>query len=771
MTKKTCMVLVLAAYTGWAQEDSGKIVIADAEDSVPQVPAAEMQMPEQIIRVEDTVIVASGGTVLEAIVAVIGQLPDKVLNLELLDEEQSAQLSNANRWLGTAGKRIAWNKALEELLRPLKLHVFDDGVIVKIGTRAQTDELYAAQQVERLANNRTMIDPDFSGGTEIYVALSTIRTMAGVNMNFDYMASEHRGIVQVHATEQASDGNVVVPSQQSSGVRTTYAVPPGQKIEWRVVLKEVLDPIGYTYIEDNGTVKPMPVAELVKFNQNKINAKPMVTKFVKVSHANAETIVEKLKKMNLLKHEKAFMDISFSKDDNAKTYRGGGGGRLQSGSSGEQIGAQMSGGAAFGDLKRPRTPLGIIVVDIEENMPELEKHIRLLDIRDKQVLIEALILDLSDRMKKELGVKWGDLKLSYNSQYPYGTENFADKYKIGADGTVETIDRITSTATGEGQNQTVVETPETVLQSVKKLIGNNEMVNLEDWSGKLTRNRFGVSPISFDAVIKMIQGDTYSRVLGSPVITVGDHGEAIIQIATITPVEQTSVSYDSGSGNYARTATETEWLSLQTGYTLWVSPEIGEDGKIVRLSVHPQITEVGDTIYASKKEWQSSELKDREKNYVVMSQELDTRVSVKSGETLLLGGLMKSNAKDIVDKVPILGDIPFLGRLFRYDGKERYQSHLVLLIRPTVLDEDKPNTGFEEPSMKVYEPMMKGVGKTLDSRKGEDPVFDKEKSLLKKWGWSKKDESADPVETPAEPATETAPAAPVNHGSAETSGK
>jgi type II secretory pathway component GspD/PulD (secretin) len=743
-----------------AQTDSGRIVVAEPSGKTTEIvmPAAAPATAREDVdaaRGDDTVVVAGGGSLLEAVTAVIGQLPDKVLNLELLGEEEAAQLAAAtNRWAGTGGKRIPWNKALEEVLRPAKLFIFEDGVVVKLGTREQVDALYAAQQAERLANNHTRIDPDFSGGTEIYVALSTIRTLAGVNMNFDYMAPEHRGIVQAAATEQAAEGQVQVAAQPPPGVRTTYAVPPGQKIEWRIVLKEVLDPIGYVFIEDNGTVKPMPTAQLVKFNQAKINAKPLVTKFIKVSHANAETVVEKLKKMGLLKHEKAFMDVSVGKDDNAKTFRGGSGGQLQSGSSGQRIGAQQTGGATFNDLKRPRTPVGILVADIEENIPEIEKSIKLLDVRERQVLIEALILDLSDQMKKELGVKWGDLKMQYNSQQPYGNYTLKDTYQIGSDGTVKMKEITTKTTDGAGN---VIETKESVPDMIKK-IAETDLVRLDQWSGKIAQNRFAVAPISFDAVIKMIQGDSYSRVLGSPVITVGDHGEAIIQIAKIMPVEQTSVSYDSGAGNYARTATETEWLSLQTGYTLWVSPEISDDSQFVRLSVHPQITEVGDTVYASKKEWQSADLNEREKNYVVMSQELDTRVSVKSGETLLLGGLMKSNQKDIVDKVPLLGDIPFLGRLFRYDGKERYQSHLVLLIRPTVLDEEAPNTGFEEPSMKVFEPMMKGIGKTLDPRKGEDPIFEKEKTLLEKWGWKKKEETEEGGEA----------AAPVvNHGSTD----
>lgn len=741
--------MAILPFAVLAQEDSGKLVVPEATTNVTitlqaaPAPVAESLPAGETRQVEATVIVASGGSVSEAVDAVVGQM-ERVLALDLLGEADRAEFSKLPNRFGTAGRRIPWDKALEEVLRPTHFAYYEDGVIVKIGTREQVDALYATQQTEKLAANHTRIDPDFSGGMDIYMALCAIRIQAGISMNFDYMRPEHRGIVQpLAAVDQAQSGKVTVPTQQPATVKTTYAVPPGQKIEWRIVLKEVLDPISYTFIEDNGTVKPMPVEQLVKFNQAKINARPLVTKFIKVHHANAETIVEKLKKMNLLKHEKAFLDVSSGKDDNAKTYKGSSGGQLQAGSSGQRVGAQQSsGGAAFGDLKRPRTPQGILVADVEDNLAAIEDSIKLLDIREKQVLIEALILEVSDQMNKELGVKWHDLSLTYNSQLaPQKPQSF---YQYDpATGEIEMEDVVDSEGNVIGQ------TPKTVLR-IPTAEDLAQSVNLTDWAGKIDRSRFAVAPIAFDAVIKMIQGDTYSRVLGSPIITVGDHGEAVIQIATITPVEQSTANYI-GTDN-PTTVTTTEWMSLQTGHTLWVSPEISEDGHYVRLSVHPQIAEISGEVTASTKE----------KNYIVTSQELDTRVNVPTGEVLLLGGLTKAKQMDTVSKVPLLGDIPLLGRLFRYKGVGKGQSHLVLLIRPTILDDAAPNTGFETPSMKVIDPMMKGIGKTLDPNKGEDPIVSKEKSLLEKWGLRKKEEEAagEAEEVPAEPV--------VNHGSTDT---
>ena len=769
MTNKRILAGLILFPFALLAEESGKVVVVERADEQPKpVQALPVDDFQRAPGGEASVVVVAEGSILEAAHAVVAQLPDHILNLDLLGEKEMASLTSSTNRFNTAGKRIPWNKAMEEILRPLSLRFFEDGVVVKIGSQEKVDVLYSLQETDKMAGNHTRIEVNFAGGTPISAALRVIQRLAGVNMNFDYMKAEHRGVVAAPVTEEKpeKDGKTVTVQAPPPEVLTTYAVPAGQKIEWRVVLKEVLDPMGYTFIEDNGTVKPMPVELLAKFNQAKINAKPLVTKIISVHYANAETIVGKLKKMNLLKHEKAFMDTSYGKDsdkagkdDNAKIYKATSGGQLESGSSGDKVGMKTSSGgsAVFDQLIRPRTPQAIIVADVAENISEVEKQIKILDTRDRQVLIEALILEVSDNMKKELGVKWGDLKASYNSQSLSGANDLTAFPKMNADGTVAARkDPVT------GKDMYDATTGKPVVDYVWRVAQDGAtMVNLDDWAGKVVANRFGVAPISFDAVIKMIQADQYSRSLGSPIITVGDHGEAVIQISTIIPVEQSQINYTgNASGNVGSIGNTTEWLSLQIGTTLWVSPEISEDAKFVRLSVHPQITtaDQDNPIISSTKQL----------NYVVSSQELDTRVNVPSGQVLMLGGLTKSSQHDEISKVPWLGDIPLLGWLFRYKLAARGQTHLVILIRPTVLDEDQPNTGFEGPSMKVADPLMNGVGRTLPPNKGEDPIVAKEHALLEKMGWSKKDEektATSPQDAaPAKPLAEV-PAEMINHGS------
>lgn len=748
MTNRQLIGMALLPLTVFAQEDSGRITVPEASTNVtitmpaPSAPAAELLPEGETRKVETGVIVAAGGTVFEAVDAVVGQL-ERVLALELLGEAERAELTKTLNRFGTAGKRIPWDKALEEVLRPTHFAYYEDGVIVKIGTREQVDALYAIQQTEKLAANHTRIDPDFSGGMDIYMALCAIRIQAGISMNFDYMRPEHRGIVQpLAAVDQAQTGKVTVPTQQQPGVKTTYAVPPGQKIEWRIVLKEVLDPIGYTFIEDNGTVKPMPTEQLVKFNQDKINAKPLVTKFVRVHHAKADTILEKIRKMNLIRHAQGFIDASQGKDDKAKIFQGQSAG-IATGNSGQQLGAQIqSSGSSFSTLVRQSTPPGLIIADIAENIPVIEEHIRMLDVREKQVLIEALILDLSETTATELGVKWGDLGISYNSQMAMNRPNtFVD---VGDNGEV-TMQTLT---TSDG-NTITLNKPVTVTR-IPQSSDLTSPVNLEDWAGKLAKDRFSAVPISFDAVLKMVQGDAYSKLLSNPTLTVGDHCDSAIQVGMVTPVEQVSVNYVGSGSQTPISAQSVEWLSLQTGIMLWVSPEISEDGKFVRLSVHPQITDIAGEVTAAT----------GEKNYKVTTQELDTRVTVPSGQTIMLGGLIRPATEKSVSKVPWLGDIPYLGRLFRYTSTSTTSRHLVLLIRPTILDDNAPKTGYEESTLNVADPMLKNLGKNLDPDYGAYRPEEVEKRKLKALTKGKEAGAADGQETAEQRANVSSNAVP-----------
>ena len=107
-------------------------------------------------------------------------------------------------------------------------------------------------------------------------------------------------------------------------------------------------------------------------------------------------------------------------------------------------------------------------------------------------------------------------------------------------------------------------------------------------------------------------------------------------------------------------------------------------------------------------------------------------MTVLSGSTLLIGGLTENDESEILKKVPILGDIPLLGRLFRWNSRSSGRNNLVILIRPTVLDDDEPDTGFEAPANAIIDPMMSSSGRNLKDvafTEDSDPMKRREKAI------------------------------------------
>jgi len=165
------------------------------------------------------------------------------------------------------------------------------------------------------------------------------------------------------------------------------------------------------------------------------------------------------------------------------------------------------------------------------------------------------------------------------------------------------------------------------------------------------------------------QGDV--NVLSSPRITAMNNEPAVMRIGTQYVFFVTTTQVDP-QGQIVQTTVTPQ--TLTEGVTLSVTPQISADG-IIHLSVNPSITErtgvatsrLGDTVP------------------IISVRETDTLVRVRQGETIVIAGLMQDRAGVDTAKVPLLGDVPVVGNLFRRTDKTRRKTDLVILLTPTVL--------------------------------------------------------------------------------------
>ncbi|MGA6993821.1 MAG: secretin N-terminal domain-containing protein [Candidatus Deferrimicrobiaceae bacterium] len=188
--------------------------------------------------------------------------------------------------------------------------------------------------------------------------------------------------------------------------------------------------------------------------------------------------------------------------------------------------------------------------------------------------------------------------------------------------------------------------------------------------------QIGVAGSKFDAFLDALSTQGQVNVLSAPKVSTLNNQRAIIRIgrqdvffrATVTPASDTNAAFVTFSPD-----------SITEGIIMSVTPQIGQDGRIL-LAIHPSITEkVGEATAP-----------DGNTAPIVDVRETNTVVSVGDGDTVFIGGLMQERTQETIRSVPLLGDIPFVGSLFRHNDQQKKKTELVILITPRILRGEKP---------------------------------------------------------------------------------
>lgn len=618
------------------------------------------------------------------------------------------------------GYLVEWRKALRLMLTPVGYSFTeDDGELVLFGLSDEVDVKHKQLAQERLTWNRTPIlftTNESEGGMELRNAIRDISIKAGVTITTDYMES---GDLYVPVQSGASEGTLTAEQigkakdksvAQQSQVKRTKFDTNGQQIEWRSVLREILKPFDYDFVEVDGVVRIAKLSKLEQWNKDAIAKKPLTAKVIRLYHADPESVVERMKNIKgLLMHPNASLQATRKKDDNTDIVKNLNA-RIQT-SSGQQTGMSDTTSQVFDKLVRPRTVPAIIAYDLEENMANIEAKARLFDIKEKQVLIEAIIfqLDAGNGEGDMDGFKWS----GFEKFIPlYGT---AGGVGTSIPVTYQVVQSVAKGVTGgtadgdgtgeEGATGGNVENPVTMISETIKRVG--------DGSGFPVRRGGQVwmrtDKFDFSTVIQLIRERKNSKLLSSPMLVVGDHSQAAIQVSKIDPVPDPESNMSSFGVDSSRESVDLEWLMVRSGILMWVSPEITENGTSVRLTVHPQVVEKEDPVTFK------FAINDRETefyNYPLIMHEMDTRATVPSGATLMFGGLIDNEEVEVETKVRWLADIPLIGWFFRSKTTKTIQKNLVIMIRPTIL-EDTDQTGFETNALKEAKSLMVNSGRDL----------------------------------------------------------
>ncbi|MDD9175577.1 pilus (MSHA type) biogenesis protein MshL [Aliivibrio sp. S2TY2] len=193
-----------------------------------------------------------------------------------------------------------------------------------------------------------------------------------------------------------------------------------------------------------------------------------------------------------------------------------------------------------------------------------------------------------------------------------------------------------------------------------------------------------ISDGNFDAVLSFMDTQGDLNVLSSPRVTAANNQKAVIKVGR-DEYYVTEVSSVTGSGDNSNASPEVTLTPFFSGISLDVTPQIDDKGNVM-LHVHPSVIDVENEI----KEIDLGDVGGVLQLPLAKSsiRESDSVIRAKSGDVVVIGGLMKSQTVDQVSKVPFLGDIPALGHLFRNVSKLTQKTELVILLKPTVVGVD-----------------------------------------------------------------------------------
>ncbi len=266
--------------------------------------------------------------------------------------------------------------------------------------------------------------------------------------------------------------------------------------------------------------------------------------------------------------------------------------------------------------------------DVQKNLANVIKR---LDVRRAQVLVEAVIAEVTSDLSKTLGASLG-----FSSS----------EGLLGGAGTVAGVGALLNVL-GGGENS---------LAGVAPPSGGGRLGLVDN----IGNNRFGL-------LVDALSGDSANNILSTPTVLALDNEEASIVIGQNVPfVTGTTTTSSTGTTNPFQTIERQD-----VGITLKIKPQINE-GNSIRLDVEQEVSSIAASASSAS-------------DIITNKRSIKTSAMIEDGQVLVLGGLMEDTFTDQITKTPVLGDVPVLGKLFRSSTTRKSKQNLMVFIHPVIM--------------------------------------------------------------------------------------
>ncbi len=416
--------------------------------------------------------------------------------------------------------------------------------------------------------------------------------------------------------------NIVVPDTLQG--KTTLSL---HDVTWRQIFQVVLSPVGYTYMEDGNIIKIVSIDVL--------NQEPLVTEIFVLNYAKA-------------------IDLAGGDSSDPKS---------KPDATRSAVGALLTGtgGTVIVDLRTN----SLVITARATALAKLRPVIEQLDKRTDQVMIESKFIEVDSTDVKNLGVNWSSLG-GYNlTAGPVSTTYNRNTGSTGSNGTTNntgnTANSSSTFTAGSGPPSNTLSNTNTATSALNSL---QDLANTLDATHATTAV---FSAAQFTVVVNALQSLSGTKIVSNPTIVTLNNKEAVINVGEEHPIPQ--YTYNQQTGVYVISGFEYKPI----GVILKVTPQVNALG-FIHLTLSPEVSQSNRSVPFSGTDIP-----------ILDTRKATTNVLLQNGWTMGIGGLMTKNSNKSTTKVPLLGDLPLLGRLFKTDGKNETSTNLIIFITAKTL--------------------------------------------------------------------------------------
>ncbi len=400
-------------------------------------------------------------------------------------------------------------------------------------------------------------------------------------------------------------------------------------VSWRQIFESVLDPVGYTYVEDANIIKVV--------SKESLNDEPVSTEVFMLNFARAADVLPTISSLVDPARGKIVVDARSN---------------------------------------------SLVITERPTRMNRIRPILEKLDRATDQVMIESKFVEVTDEDTKNIGINWSSLN-GYNVSAGNLSRSFSDeKGRVSSRERTETNIDVPFMRDGYNRAADVAGVPRGSLgppREVDPATGGVSYPNLgpgsldaSNYTGDLSRLTTAVfSADKFGVVLSALQTLNNTKVVSNPTVVTLNNTEATINVGEERPIPNYAYSEQTGTFQISG------FTYKPIGVILKVTPQVNAQG-LIKLTVSPEVSQTTSSVSFGGAS--ATEIP------VISTRKATTQVSLKDGYTMAIGGLLTQNLIKGETKVPVLGSIPVLGRLFRSDSKDTTTKNLIIFITAKSID-------------------------------------------------------------------------------------